>query len=254
MTTPAKPDSELSITEHLEELRVRIIKGIIAILVLMPFAWPFSLHILDFIGNGLCRPPHIPSLYYMAPFEMFLLRLKLTLITSVFAASPFLAYQMWAFISPALIKTERRLAFILSVLSFVFFTGGAAFALLAIFPTVMKYSAAFGADTVLPMLNVTSVVNLALMLCIGFGLCFLLPLVVFAMLKTGICTIDTVKKARPYIIVAIFIVAGVITPPDVLSQLALAIPCVILFEMSLLAASISMKKSNTDKELKHDPE
>lgn len=253
MTTPVKPDSELSITEHLEELRVRIIKGIIAILVITPFAWMFSLNMLDYISNDLCRP-YIPELYYMAPFEMFLLRLKLTLITSVFAASPFLAYQMWAFISPALMKTERRLALILSVLSFVFFTGGAAFALLAIFPIVMKYSAAFGADAVSPMLNVTSVVNLALMLCIGFGLCFLLPLVVFAMLKTGICTIGAVKKARPYIIVAIFIVAGIITPPDVLSQLALAIPCVILFELSLLAASISMKKSKTDKELKHDPE
>lgn len=225
-----------TLIEHLEELRIRLLKCIILLALLFPAAWPLSQVSIEWMKRSLC-PAQLEGLYYMAPMELFFLRIKVSAAMALFAAIPLIAWQAWAFVSPALFKGERRAVLLLTLSSAFFFVAGALFALFAIFPILMRYSVEMGSPEIRPMMNVSSFVEMSGLLMLGFGICFQLPIAVFILVRTGVAGVAAFKAARPYVIVGIFIAAGILTPPDVVSQIAMALPTWALFEISLFLAA-----------------
>ena len=241
-----KPQRTASLIEHLEELRTRIIRSLFAVAVLFPLSWPLSGYALNWMRRAFLPDPSV-KLYFSAPMELFMLRMKLSAAIGILIAIPYIAWQVWGFVAPALYKKERGVALSVVFSSTVFFLIGAAFALFGIFPMLMKYSYAMGGVDIQPLYNAGSFVGTAALLMLAFGLCFQLPLAVILLVRGGIVKVETVRAARAYIVVGIFVVAGVVTPPDMVSMLALAIPTVALFELSVLFASwTACKKEPAD--------
>jgi len=232
-----------SFLTHLEELRKRILISLGFVLILTPAAWFFSGDLITIFKNTF-YPPELGKLYYFTPLELFFLRLKVSLFTALIAALPAVFWNLWVFIAPALRQKERVLLWIFTFGSTLLFLTGTAFALFAIFPLVMKYSAGMATPEIVPFFNIGSVIGIAVFLMLGFGISFQLPVLAAVLVKCDIVPLQTLKKARPYVIVLIFIAAAFLTPPDFISQLAMAIPAVALFELSLLFLSLSKKTKN----------
>lgn len=221
--------------DHIEELRHRIWLCLGATLVCLPLMWPFSQPLIGWIWH-IGRPTEGSMMVYTQPMELFFLRLKLSLILCIGILSPLLIWHIIAYISPALYRHERRIVCLLCGFSLLLFAGGALLALFCIFPALMKFSYDLQMEAVAPMLTVSSCIGLALMLMLGFGVCFQLPVVLLLLVALGILSPRILRNMRPYIIVGIFIIAGLLTPPDVVSQLMMAIPTWLLFEISIIIA------------------
>jgi len=230
-----------TLIEHLEELRLRILRSLFAVAILFPASWPLSQLVIEWMKRAFCPDPSL-KLYYTAPMELFFLRMKVSMAIGVLVAIPYIAWQIWGFVGPALYKKERNCAFGLALSSSFFFVAGAAFALFGIFPMMMKYSFSMGSPDIQPLYGATPFIGTAALLMLAFGFCFQLPLVVFILVRMGIVELESMRSARSYIVLGIFVVAGVITPPDMISMLALALPTVGLFELSLLVASWAGKR------------
>jgi sec-independent protein translocase protein TatC len=236
-----------TIIEHLEELRTRLIRSLFAVAILFPASWPLSHYVLSWMRAAFIPDPSV-KLYYMAPMELFMLRMKISAALGVLIAIPYIAWQVWSFVAPALYKKERKVAFSFVFSSSFLFLLGAAFALFGIFPMLMKYSFSMGGPDIQPLYSASSFIGTAALLMLAFGLSFQLPLAVVLLVRSGLVSVETVRGARAYIVVGIFVVAGVITPPDMVSMLALALPTCGLFELSLLFASWSAKRAKAAKE------
>jgi len=229
------------ILEHLEEFRSRLLRCLYAVAILFPLSWPVSGYVLEWMKRGFCPDPAM-KLYYSTPLELFVLRMKISMALGVLIAIPYIAWQIWSFAAPALYKGERKAALLVVSSSTIFFLAGAAFALFGIFPALMRYSASLGGPDIQPLYNASAFIGTAALLMLAFGLCFQLPLAVIILVRTGIVSPETLRAGRAYIIIGIFVVAGVVTPPDMISMLALALPTVALFELSLLFASWTSKR------------
>ncbi len=238
---PPEEEKTATLIEHLEELRLRLIRSLVAVAILMPAAWPVSQIAIEWMKRSFFPSPDL-KLYFSAPMELFFLRMKVSVALGVVVAIPYIAWQIWGFVAPALYKKERGTALALALSSSFFFILGASFALFGIFPMLMKYSFAMSSPDIQPLYGATPFIGTAAMLMLAFGFCFQLPLAVFILVRSGIVELESMRSARSYVIVGIFIVAGVITPPDMISMLALALPTVGLFELSLIAASWAGKR------------
>jgi len=219
--------------EHIEEFRQRLIKSLIVLFLFFPVAWPFTQPFINWVWKHLC-PPDMGPMYYSAPMELFLLRLKIALVMALCVGMPFISSQIWAYISPALRKSEKGLTFPLCITSFFLFALGAIFSLLVVFPLIMKYSIEMQAEGAKPWFNVSSCVGMTAWLMLGFGICFQLPILVLALVKFAVVKLAVIRRLRPYVYVSIFITSAILTPPDIISQLAMALPTCILFELSLI--------------------
>ncbi|OGV45028.1 MAG: twin arginine-targeting protein translocase TatC [Lentisphaerae bacterium GWF2_44_16] len=230
-----------TLIEHLDELRSRIIKCAICIAIFFPFCYYISMPSIIWVKRTFC--PELKELVYLQPLELFFTQLKVSFYMSLILGVPCIAYHIWKFSSPALFHNEKKYIKRFVFISTALFIIGASFALFLVYPALIRFSISMGSSDIVPMLNIQSVINLAAMLMLGFGIVFQLPVIVFLLAKTGLVKTETMSKGRPYIIVAIFLVAAVLTPgPDVLSQLAMAIPSLILFEISLFLAKLSERK------------
>lgn len=230
----------LTLIEHLEELRVRIIKALAVTSGLCIVMYFFSLPAIEWLKRTFC--PELKELVYLHPMELFFTRLKISFFMGIIAGFPYIAYQIWGFVSPALFPKERYwLGRFVIISSFLFLAGGA-FALFGIYPAVIKFSMGMASSDISPMISVQSFVNLAAMLALGFGLMFQLPIFVFILAETGLVSTETMSKARPVIIVVIFVLSAILTPPDVASQLAMGLPTLALFEISLLFAKLARRR------------
>jgi sec-independent protein translocase protein TatC len=228
----------LTITEHLEELRSRIIKSIIA-----AAAGSFvSYGLIDSIMPRLARPAG--QLVFIAPQEAFVTNIKIALFGGVFLASPVILYQIWRFISTGLKENEAKYVFLFAPLSFVFFLLGAAFGYLVIVPIGLKFLLGFATETVRPMISVGRYVTFVGLLTIMFGVIFELPIASLFLTKLGVVTPYLLANKRKYAIVSIFLVAAALTPPDVVTQCLMAVPLLVLYELGIIFSKLAFRREH----------
>ena len=168
--------------------------------------------------------------------EVFLLQLKIAALLDVVLFSPYIAWNIWKFVLPALYEKEKRFIRSIVGLTSALFIAGVAFCLIVCFPLIVQFGMSFAGETLTPVFGVSNLISLALWLSLTFGCMFQFPLVTYALIRGGIVSYETVCDKRPYVVVGILVVAALLTPPDIVSQIILGAPTYLLFEAGLLAA------------------
>jgi len=225
---------ELTLIEHLAELRRRLIKGLLAVVVGCLAAWNVAGDIL----NLLLKPvldllPAGQSLIYTGLQDGFVITLKTSLWAGVLASSPFWMYQLWAFVAPALYTREKKQVTGLAALSATLMLAGAAFAYFLAFPLAFKFFINFSTDNLQPLLAVDRYCSLAMSLILAFALAFQLPLALMFLGRLGLVDAAFLRRHRRYSILGAFVLGAVMTPPDVISQCLLAGALLVLYELSI---------------------
>ncbi|NAW56682.1 MULTISPECIES: twin-arginine translocase subunit TatC [unclassified Vibrio] len=234
-----------SLISHLLELRDRLLRCIVAVVVVFVGLVYFSGNIYEFVSKPLVEK--LPAGATMIATDVaspFFTPLKLTLIASVFVAVPFILYQVWAFVAPGLYKHERRLIMPLMFSSSLLFYCGVAFAYFVVFPLVFGFFTAISLGGVEFATDIASYLDFVLALFMAFGIAFEVPVAIILLCWTGATDPQSLKEKRPYIIVAAFVVGMLLTPPDMISQTLLAIPMCLLFEIGLFFARFYTRKSD----------
>jgi len=228
---------------HLVELRDRLLKGVLVVLVIALCLLPFSNNLYHFLSEPLLE--QLPETSTMIATEVaspFLTPFKLTLSTAILLAVPVLLYQLWAFVAPGLYTHEKKLVFPLLFASTILFFLGIVFAYYAVFPLIFAFLTQAAPEGVAVMTDISSYLDFVLKLFFAFGLAFEVPIATVLLIWTQATTVESLKQKRPYIIVGAFVVGMLLTPPDVISQTLLAVPIWLLFEMGLLSARFLPKK------------
>ncbi|AWM79895.1 twin-arginine translocase subunit TatC [Gammaproteobacteria bacterium ESL0073] len=238
---------------HINDLRKMLIHCILAVVIVFPIGFWLAPAAINWLVTW-SFPPELGSLKYFAPLEVFIIQLKLGTIIAFIMVFPYIIWRVWEFLLPALYDSEKTILKLAVFLSSFLFLLGVAFCIALILPLVMKFSAGFATPNLQPMLGLASFLSLCGMLIIAFGVMFEVPLVVLIAVKFGVVSTATLKDKRPYVIVIILILAAILTPPDVVSQLMLGIPTYLLFEVGLFCAEYiehkpySTEASNTKTE------
>ncbi|MFP4135549.1 MAG: twin-arginine translocase subunit TatC [Candidatus Acetothermia bacterium] len=227
-------DEERPLGEHLEELRSRIISSLVAIVLLAGAAYYFRTELLDF----LLRASNEESLIYLHPTEAFLTYLKLAIITGLILSTPWLLYQAWKFILPALLENEARLFRLGFTLGGLLFYAGIALAVVIGIPYSLMFLASVGGESLASSFTVRNYITFASLLSFTTGLIFELPLLIYLVVRLGFVSPATLRKNRKYVIVVAFTTAAFITPTDFFSQAFMAIPMVVLYELSVLLVGL----------------
>lgn len=236
-------DQPLPLVAHLTELRDRLLRALLAVLVAFIGLFPFANEIYTFVSKPLrALLPEGASMIATDVASPFLTPFKLTLVVAVFIAIPYLLYQAWSFIAPGMYRHEKRLAIPLLASSVALFYAGAAFAYYAVFPLVFGFFTSVGPDDIAIMTDINSYLNFVLKLFFAFGIAFEIPIAVVIMIWAGITTPDDLTRKRPYVIVGCFALGMLLTPPDIISQALLAVPMWILFELGIVFGRIIMRR------------
>lgn len=244
--SPGQPPREQTLVEHLLELRDRLLRVVLAVLVLFLALLPFA----NDIYHALARPlldvmPQGTTMIATQVASTFLAPMKLTAWLSLFVAIPYVLYQAWGFVAPGLYSHEKRLALPIIVSSVLLFYAGMAFAYFVVFPLVFGFFTSTAPEGVQVMTDIDAYLSFVLMLFLAFGVAFETPVVVTLLVAMGMTTTESLKKSRPYVIVAAFVIGMLLTPPDVISQLLMAIPICLLFEIGVLVGSLIEKHRRT---------
>jgi sec-independent protein translocase protein TatC len=237
------PPQDQTFVSHLVELRDRLLRAVLAVLVIFLCLFAFANDLYTFLAEPLLR--YLPKGTSMIATEVaspFLTPFKLTLVLSVFAAMPVILYQLWAFVAPGLYQNERRLVLPLLVSSTFLFYLGMAFAYYVVFPLVFKFLTGVVPEGVAVMTDISRYLDFVLKLFFAFGIAFEVPIATILVIWAGITTAESLAAKRPYIIVVAFVVGMLLTPPDVISQTLLALPMWLLFELGLVMSKIYTKK------------
>ena len=225
--------------EHLEELRKRLIISLIAVGIGFGICYIFSKEIFQLLMIPLQKAlPKGATMIFTTPAEAFFTYFKVALLAGIFAASPVILYQIWLFVAPALYSHEKKYVIPFVISSTLLFIGGAAFGYFIVFPFSFKFLMSFATDLIQPAPRLKESLSFCSMLLFAFGLTFELPLLILFLSKVGVVNARMLARNRKYAIVAIFIVAAILTPPDVVSQLMMAIPLLILYEAGIWIAKI----------------
>ncbi|MBS3786656.1 twin-arginine translocase subunit TatC [Candidatus Bipolaricaulota bacterium] len=229
-------DEERPLGEHLEELRSRIISSLVAIVFLGGAAYYFRIRLLSFLIDAAREE----SLIYLHPTEAFLTYLKLAVITGLILSTPWLLYQFWKFILPALLDEEKKWFRLGFLLGGVLFYSGLALALLVALPYTMKFLANVGGKSLVSSFSVRNYITFTSLMSFATGLVFELPLLLFLVVRLGFVTPSTLRKNRRYVIAGAFIVAAFITPTDLFSQAFMAVPLILLYEVTLMFVGFAL--------------
>jgi sec-independent protein translocase protein TatC len=256
LSTGDKVPDELEGTEqpfvsHLSELRDRLIRASIAVGVCFGVLalWPGPSGLYDLLAAPLvANLPKGTTLIATSVISPFLVPLKITLMAAFLLALPVVLYQVWAFVAPGLYTHEKRLVMPLVVSSTILFLLGVAFCYFFVFGQVFKFIQSFAPKSITAAPDIEAYLSFVLTMFIAFGATFEVPVVVMVLARLGVVSIEKLKSFRSYFIVLAFIVAAVITPPDVVSQLALAIPMVLLYEAGIWAAQIFIRRTQAPAE------
>jgi len=261
MSVPKGPEDELAGTEqpfvsHLVELRDRLIRALVAIGVCFALLsiWPGPSGLYDLLAAPLVA--HLPkggTLIATNVISPFLVPLKITLMAAFLVALPVVLYQAWAFVAPGLYTHEKKLVLPLVISSSLLFFGGIAFCYFFVFGKVFTFIQSFAPKSVSAMPDIEAYLSFVLTMFIAFGTAFEVPIVVVVLARIGLVSIDRLKGFRSYFIVLAFIIAAILTPPDIVSQLALAIPMVLLYEIGIWAAQVFIKHTQAPVEEKAAP-
>ncbi|GAB2780356.1 twin-arginine translocase subunit TatC [Halomonas shantousis] len=244
--TPQEPP-QAPLIEHLIELRSRLMKAVIVVLVIFVGLYAFSNDIYRFVADPLMAL--LPAGSQMIATEVaspFLAPFKLTLVVAVFASIPFILHQAWAFIAPGLYEHEKLLALPLLASSIALFYGGAAFAYFVVFPLLFDFFVHTGPENIAIMTDINQYLNFVLKLFFAFGVAFEIPIATFLLIWTGASSVESLSKKRPYVILGCFVIGMLLTPPDVISQSLLAVPMWLLFEVGILFARLVRRRKHTD--------
>ena len=240
-------DEKLPFTSHLEELRKRLITVAIAVGVGFVAAFGFKEHLFKILVQPLINVmKEGETLIYTGLPEAFFTYLKVAFLTGLMVASPIILYQFWMFVAPGLYKNERRMMMPIVLLSSFFFIGGALFGYYVVFPWGFKFFMGFATETIRPLPSMKEYFGVSAKLLLAFGLVFELPLVLTFMAKLGIVSVDFLKKNRKYALLLFFAGAAILTPPDVITQILMALPLMVLYEISIIGAKIFGKKKPKD--------
>lgn len=230
-------DGEMTVIEHLDELRSRIIKVLLALLVGSSVAYYYSQELIHFITAPAGK------LYYMNPAEAFFSYLQVSIFVGFLISSPIIAYQVWAFIVPALSNQEKRALIFLVPLSLILFAIGLVFSYYLALPAGIKFFMGFASEDLQPLFSLGQYLSFVLSFLLPFGFIFELPLIIIVLAKLGFVNSAFLKSKRKVVFVLSFVVGALIAPtPDVISQCMVAIPLIMLYEMSRLVVKIVLRK------------
>lgn len=224
---------------HLIELRERLMRALFAVLgvFVLLFLWPGSGPIYDFLAAPLMHAlPQGAKMIATGVITPFMVPMKVTALMAFLVALPYVLYQAWAFVAPGLYEHEKKLAAPIIVASTLLFLIGVAFCYYFVFGTVFRFINDFAPKSITPAPDIEAYFSFVITMFIAFGLTFEIPIVVIILVRAGVVSVEKLTEVRPYVIVGAFVVAAVVTPPDVLSQFMLALPMCLLYEAGLLCA------------------
>jgi sec-independent protein translocase protein TatC len=246
--TPEEGAQETFIS-HLVELRTRLLRAVIAVVIALVCLVPFAKDIYALLAAPLLHAlPQGATMIATDVTGTFLVPLKVTLMAAFLVALPFVLWQMWAFVAPGLYQHEKRLALPVIVSSVIFFVLGMSFAYFFVFPIAFGFFASYAPAGVQMMTDIDKYLSFVLTMFIAFGVTFEVPVVVIVLVRLGIVSLEKLRSIRAYVIVGAFVVGAVFTPPDVVSQLLLAVPLWLLYELGLFMARFALPPSPAETE------
>lgn len=244
---------ETGLTSHLIELRSRLLKMVGAVALVFAVLFPFANDLYEYLAAPLLSQAGA-SMVAVDVASPFLTPLKLCLLSAIVLSIPFILYQIWAFVSPGLYPKEKRLTAPLTMASTALFYFGMAFAYFVVFPLMLAFFTAAAPADVAITTDIKSYLDFVVTIFLAFGLAFEVPVVTVFLIKVGIATTDGLSKKRPYVIVVAFVLGMALTPPDVISQILLAVPIWLLFEMGLLVAKMLPQAQSASPDAPSDKE
>jgi len=247
--TASTPEKDMPLISHLLELRDRLLRMILSILFvfLATFYWANDIYLL-LSAPLLAHLPESSSMIATDIISPFLTPFKMTAVLSVIVAMPYILHQAWGFVSPGLYRHEKRFAYPLLFSSIALFYSGLAFAYFVVFPMAWKFLIGAAPEGINVTPDIASYLDIVLKMFFAFGVAFEIPVATILMVWSGLTTVESLRQKRPYVIVGVFVIGMLLTPPDVISQILLAVPMWILFELGLIFATMGKKtESDVDK-------
>ncbi len=253
-TTPGKQSPTEDLDEqpfmsHLMELRDRVMRMVLAVLVAFLLLMPFANQLFSLLAGPLTA--HLPegsSLIAIEVASPFLIPFKLALVMAIFLAMPFILYQVWGFVAPGLYRHERSKIMPLLVSSTLLFYAGAAFAYFVVFPLIFAFLTGTAPEGVSVMTDISKYLDFVLTLFFAFGVAFEVPIATILLVWSGAVTPATLRKQRPYVIVGAFVIGMLLTPPDVISQTLLALPMWLLYEVGIIMSRYFVREPAAEEE------
>ena len=241
---------------HLIELRSRLVKAVAVVLLVflvLAAGWPGAAAVYDFVARpmmvALPSDAHMIATGVITPF---LVPMKVTLLAAFIISLPWVLYQVWAFVAPGLYAHEKRLVAPLVISSSLLFIFGVAFCYFLVFGKVFRFIYDFAPKSITVAPDIENYLDFVMTMCLAFGVTFEVPVVVVVLVRMNLMTVEKLKAIRPYVIVGAFVVAAVVTPPDIMSQLFLAVPMCLLFELGLLMAPLFVRATKAPEETSSD--
>lgn len=237
---------------HLVELRKRLVRAAAAVavvfIVLFVF-WPGPAAVYDFLARPMMVAlPEGSKMIATGVITPFMVPMKVTMLLALLISLPWVLYQVWAFVAPGLYAHEKRLVAPLVISSSLLFLVGTAFCYFFVFGTVFKFINDFAPKSIAVAPDIEAYLDFVMTMCLAFGLAFEVPVVVVVLVRLGLVSIEKLRAIRPYVIVGAFVVAAIVTPPDLMSQLFLAVPLCLLYEVGMLAAPLFVRATQAPKE------
>jgi len=243
-------ETQETFLSHLIELRQRLVRALVAMGILFIPAFFFSAEIYDFLALPLVSTlPQGSKMIATGVITPFLIPMKIAAMAAFLVALPYILYEVWAFVAPGLYSHEKRLVLPLVVSSTLLFFAGMAFCYFVVFRRVFEFISGFAPKSVSVAPDIEAYFNFVIGMFIAFGLAFEVPVVVVVLVMTGLISVEQLREFRGYVIVAIFVVAAIVTPPDVVSQISLAVPMCLLYEVGIFFARFVEKRAKPEEGL-----
>jgi sec-independent protein translocase protein TatC len=239
-TKRLKDEKNLTLVEHLAELRKRIIYSAVLLIIAVGFCYSF----VEIIVKDIIDIAIDIEFVFIAPAELLLAYVKIAVIGGLIIAAPFLIFQIWLFVIPGLNKKEKRYILLSLILGSIFFIAGVTFSYFVVIPTMLTFFMGFQTNAIKPMISFSSYLSFILSTIFTFGIIFELPILMVLLSRFGIVKVSFLKKNRKFTILIIFVLAAILTPPDVISQIILAGPMILLSEIGIFLASLVEKKKS----------
>jgi sec-independent protein translocase protein TatC len=234
---PADPEGRMSFMEHLGELRTRIVRALVGLLVGLAVTLPFSERIVDFLARPIKKMGY--TLIFTSPTEAFWVQMKVALMAGLFLAAPAILWQVWRFVEPGLHRHEKKYAVPFILIGSLLFIGGGAFSLFVVTPYALNFLLSYARPGLTPMITLQNHVDFLLKFTLAFGIVFELPLAITLLARMGVVSAQLLARNRKYAILGAFVVAAVLTPtPDVFNQTLMAGPLILLYEVGIISARI----------------
>ncbi|SMF33891.1 twin-arginine translocase subunit TatC [Pseudobacteriovorax antillogorgiicola] len=234
----------MGLMEHLDELRGRIFRSLIAVVIIFGIAFSFANYIFEFLKGPLVAalPEGSNALHFTGPMDVLIANIKISFLAAVVGACPFWLYQFWKFLEPALYEHEKKYAIPFLFSSVSLFFSGVAFCFFVIMPLAMEFLIQMGMEVGTPIITVADYVSVLMLLIFGFGLVFETPVILVLLALLDLVDADMLAENRKFVLVGVMILGALLTPPDPISQIAMGLPTYLMFEMSIVIIRLVKRK------------